>query len=111
MRKKPDPNRHLPPALAAAQARAPRHLRRAAGKKTKNNYLAENTLSRCNAKQTSKCRPGAPPGNLNAVGMPVDTPERVALYRRYAACMRNGKRLIAILRAETRRRKLELQTQ
>jgi hypothetical protein len=86
----------LPPKIAVARARTPRHLR---GKKPKNNYLAENALSDCDTSQTSKRRPGAPPGNLNAVALPHRTPEQIAFYRRYARFMKTTKAILAVVRA------------
>ena len=55
----------LPPAVAAAHRRTPRHLRRRA-EIPKNNYLAESAISHGKRLRNLR-RPGAPSGNSNAV--------------------------------------------
>ncbi len=58
----------LPPAVAAARRRTPRHLRktRPSAPEVENNYIAESSLTSGKTKRNRK-RPGAPPGNLNAL--------------------------------------------
>jgi hypothetical protein len=99
----------LPATLAEARARVPRHLR-GQRKKMKNNYLAELALNARIASQKSKHGAGAPRGNMNAVALPHSTPEEIALCRRYIAWMKSSKVLLALVRAETRAKRLEIQS-
>jgi hypothetical protein len=93
----------LPPTIADARARAPRHLR-GARMKTKNNYLAESKLKDCAASQNPKRPAGAYPRNLNAARLPHKTPEEIALCRRYFAWMKSVKTFHATIRAVRRMR-------
>ena len=102
------PNRSslfVPPLIAAARRRP---LRGGVGEgvrmKRKNNYIAEIPLSHGPDSENAK-RPGAPPGNLNAVKFPHRTSEDVALYYRGAAFLKAAKSFLRDARAELRARK------
>ena len=58
----------LPPVVAAARVRAPRHLRKArpSTRGVENNYIAESHV-RHGKKKINRKRPGAPLGNVNAL--------------------------------------------
>ncbi len=93
----------LPPAIAAARARTPRHLRRRAAI-PKNNYLAESGISP-GKRLRNRRRPGAPKGNANAVK--PGAAERRLFLGYCSALIRETRALLALRKLAVQRLKLE----
>jgi hypothetical protein len=95
----------LPPAIAAAHRRTPRHLRRRA-KESENNYIAE-SIVRPRKRSQNRRRPGAAAGNLNAFKHGAFTAERLA-FRRYCwALIRETRALLKLRALFIERKRLE----
>ncbi|MEI9989458.1 MAG: hypothetical protein WDM86_05405 [Rhizomicrobium sp.] len=83
----------LPPAIAAARLRAPRHLRKSRDRE--NNYIAENTVSH-GKKKTNRKRAGAPSGNRNAVTHGAYTAEHRAFRAQVHRLIRAARETLAL---------------
>lgn len=81
----------FPPVVAAARRRMPRHLR--GGKKTQNNYVAENRLSLW-PNSGNRTGGGARGGNQNAAKTPAELRRLVA----WSLAMRRRVRLLLAMR-------------
>jgi hypothetical protein len=90
------------PVIAAAQRRMPRHRRRRP-RQIENNYIAETPLTSGNKKK-NRNRPGAPPGNRNALKHGAETAEARAFRAYVWKLCREARRLLAL-------RKLAIQMQ
>jgi len=85
----------LPPVVAAARLRAPRHRRKS--RDLANNYIAETSVSIGNKKRNRK-KPGAPPGNLNAFKHGARSAE-IRAYRAHVHALVTAARQTLKLRA------------
>jgi hypothetical protein len=83
----------LPPALAAAHRRTPRHLRKT--REVENNDVAESSVSHRKRSRNIK-RPGAQAGNRNAVTHSAFTAERRATRAEIWALCRSARRLLQL---------------
>ncbi|MEI9993980.1 MAG: hypothetical protein WDM91_05270 [Rhizomicrobium sp.] len=83
----------FPPAIAAAHLRQPRHRRNAARKQ--NNYIAESVVS-TGRKRKKRNRPGAKPGNANALTHGAHTARARALRGYVHALVRHGYLLLKL---------------
>ncbi len=85
----------LPPMLAAARLRAPRRARKS--RDLENNYIAESPASHGKKKRNRK-RPGAQPGNLNALRHGGYTAEARAFRAHVHALVTAARRTLALRR-------------
>ena len=84
----------LPPMIAAARLRAPRHRRKS--RDLENNYIAESVVS-IGKKRRNRNRAGAPDGNLNALTHGAHTAEARA-FRAHVHRLVSQARLLLALR-------------
>ena len=91
----------VPPVIAAARLRAPRHRRKS--RDLESNYVAENPLSR-GKKRRNINRPGAPIGNLNAVTHGAYIAEHRALRAYVHGLVTAARRTLALRKLAMRER-------
>ncbi|MEJ0041355.1 MAG: hypothetical protein WDM81_03715 [Rhizomicrobium sp.] len=83
----------LPPALAAARLRTPRHRRKS--RDVENNYIAESSIN--DGKKRKNCkRAGARPGNCNAVTHGAYTAEKRAFRAHVHRLIRDARETLAL---------------
>ncbi len=90
----------LPPVIAAARLRAPRHRRKS--RDLENNYLAEKPVSHGKRKRN---RPGARPGNLNAMTHGACTAEHRAFRAYIHFLVSSARHTLALRRLAVQMRK------
>ena len=108
MKREPSPS--LTPVIAAALRRRPR-ARAGEGGNSENsvdNYVAERRVTR-RFRLKKRKKPGARPGNFNAVTLLGSAPEDVALSHRIAGLMRSARSLVRAVNLDLRERRKEIE--
>jgi len=107
---KQDSSPTLTPVIAAAQRRRPRARSGEGGKRKilADNYVAERRVTR-RFRLKKRKKPGARPGNFNAVTLLGSAPEDVALSHRIAGLMRSARSLVRAVNLDLRERRKEIE--